>query len=206
MQFTKRKLVLGIFILIILVISITIPIFFADYNAVSTHQTEDNQTPDRLRIMADRGPKEITVIEPPADNGNGEDTEDTDSQTDDSATDTEVEAPDNQTDNPDNPALDPNENTDQNPDNTEQLPDIELTDDVIQQLIEENKDDIEEEDLEAGTAILEKLDSDYLASLTEDGLTEEEKETMKEYLQSVLTEEEYQDVLELIGKYIGQVQ
>lgn len=85
--------------------------------------------------------------------------------------------------------------------NAEDIPQVK--DDAIQKKIEENMDHINEEDLNQGTDIYNKLDTDYLFSLLEDGVTDEEKVTADEYLKSVLSGEEYEAAVRLFNNYVG---
>ena len=78
-----------------------------------------------------------------------------------------------------------------------------LNKDYVKELIEENKDNIEEEDLETGNSIYEKLNTELIFSLTEGGLTDIEKQQIKDHMHEVLTDEEYKTAFELLNKYIG---
>jgi hypothetical protein len=77
---------------------------------------------------------------------------------------------------------------------------------TVDELINEYLESIEEQDLERGKELLEKLDLDYLLSFDRTNLSEDDKQEIKEYLQNNLTPGEYDEVISLIGKYIGLVQ
>lgn len=78
--------------------------------------------------------------------------------------------------------------------------------DDIEVLLEDYKDDIESEDLDEGLKLMEKVDLDYLLSFDRENLTPVQKQEIKDYLRSKLTDDEYTKVIELIGKYIGLIQ
>jgi len=78
--------------------------------------------------------------------------------------------------------------------------------DEIKALLDEYKDEIDPNDVDRGLPLIEKLDLDYLMSFDRENLTEEQKQEIKNYLQSNLTTDEYNTVLNLLGKYIGLIQ
>ena len=88
-----------------------------------------------------------------------------------------------------------------------QVPDLgsEVNDPWLQEQIDRNKDQIDEEDLKAGTEIYNHLDTEYLFGLMEGGLTEEEKVLFKEHLKANLSGAELDKMMELYNKYIGLV-
>lgn len=61
--------------------------------------------------------------------------------------------------------------------------------------------EITESDLYAGLSMAEKIDENIVMGYLEDGLTEEEKEELKTYLNSVLTRSEYELLKVLVEKY-----
>ena len=67
--------------------------------------------------------------------------------------------------------------------------------------VNEHKDEIVDDDLDEGLSIGEKLDSDKIQELLEDGLTDEEEKELKSYLLETLTTEEYQALKDLYSKY-----
>lgn len=71
----------------------------------------------------------------------------------------------------------------------------------VDEKINDNKEDIDDSDLETGLSIGDKIDDDILLGYLEDGLTEEEKVDLQEYLQVVLTPEECQELNVLFKKY-----
>lgn len=71
--------------------------------------------------------------------------------------------------------------------------------------IVENKDQISDTDLQSGLAIGDKIDTDLIMAYLEDGLTDDEKESLKKYLKSVLSDSEYETVKVLIGRYSSMV-
>ncbi len=76
----------------------------------------------------------------------------------------------------------------------------------LDEQLAEYEGQVEEVDVEIGIAIIEKLDIDYLNSLAEDGLTEEERSAVKEHLTSRLTEGEYATALRLYREYVELLQ
>lgn len=88
-----------------------------------------------------------------------------------------------------------------------QVPDLgsEVNDPWLQEQIDRNKDQIDEEDLKAGTEIYNHLDTEYLFGLMEGGLTEDEKIKFKEHLKANLSGEELDKMMELYNRYIGLV-
>lgn len=75
----------------------------------------------------------------------------------------------------------------------------------ITKILEEYQDEIDQKDIEQGKVLLEKLDLNYLLSFDRNNLTEDQKQEIKNYLQGQLSSQEYEKVLELIGKYIGLI-
>ncbi len=71
----------------------------------------------------------------------------------------------------------------------------------VDETINENRDDIADADLDAGLSIGDKIDDDILLGYIEDGLTEEERADLKEYLEVVLTPEEMSKLDALFDKY-----
>ncbi len=71
--------------------------------------------------------------------------------------------------------------------------------------LEEHQDEIEQEDLEDGLAILDKIDANYLYDMSEGGFTEEEKAEAKAFLRAELPEEDVRIVWGLINKYMELV-
>lgn len=80
-----------------------------------------------------------------------------------------------------------------------------VKDEWVNNIINENIDSIAEDDLEAGTPIYNKLDTDYLLGLAEDGLTDEEREEAMAYLEEALTEDELAVMMILMDRYLGLV-
>lgn len=77
-----------------------------------------------------------------------------------------------------------------------------VKDDWVQNQIDANKDQIDDTDLAVGAEIYNSLDTEYLFNLAEDGLTEEEKVQVNEYLRSNLTDEQYETAKTLYYKYV----
>lgn len=75
----------------------------------------------------------------------------------------------------------------------------------VDEKIVENKDQISDKDLQSGLAIGDKIDTDLVMAYLEDGLTDEERESLKAYLNTVLSDSEYQTVKVLIGRYSSMV-
>lgn len=75
----------------------------------------------------------------------------------------------------------------------------------VQEKIDENIEDIDEVDLATGLAIYSKVDSGYLSSLSEGGMTDAEKIEAQNYLHSVLTDAEYAVAIVLFTKNSGLV-
>jgi hypothetical protein len=71
--------------------------------------------------------------------------------------------------------------------------------------LEEHQDEIEQDDLEEGLAILDKIDANYLYEMSEGGFTEEEKAKAEAFLKAELPEEDVQAVWGLIHKYMELV-
>jgi len=69
----------------------------------------------------------------------------------------------------------------------------------------ENKDQISDTDLQRGLAIGDKLDMDLVMAYLEDGLTDDERVSLKKYLESVLSDSEYETVKVLIGRYSSMI-
>ncbi len=86
------------------------------------------------------------------------------------------------------------------------IPETQDTVDWIDEQLAEYEGQIEEVDIETGKAIIAKLDIDYLNSLSEDGLTEEERQLAKDHLHSRLNDDEYATALSLYRQYIGLLQ
>jgi len=78
-----------------------------------------------------------------------------------------------------------------------------VKDEWVDDMIHENEESIDSNDLAAGAAIYNKLDTTYLFGLAEDGMTEEEKAEAMVYLETNLSEEEYILAKVLFDKYIG---
>jgi len=75
----------------------------------------------------------------------------------------------------------------------------------IQSQIDENRDYIDEGDLNVGSNIYSKIDMGYIFSLTKDGMTDEERVQMRDHLLSNLSPSEYNIAKNLFNKYIGMV-
>lgn len=73
----------------------------------------------------------------------------------------------------------------------------------INEKINENKDKISENDLDRGARIYNGLDTDYLFSLSDGGLTDEERAQVDAYLSKSLSGADYQLAKELYYKYVG---
>ncbi|GMQ56967.1 hypothetical protein AN1V17_13610 [Vallitalea sediminicola] len=71
----------------------------------------------------------------------------------------------------------------------------------VDEKINENREDIADNDLEAGLSLGDKIDDDILLGYLEDGLTKEEKVDLQEYLEVVLTPEECKELNVLFEKY-----
>ncbi len=71
----------------------------------------------------------------------------------------------------------------------------------VQDQINANRDQISDDDLYAGAAIYNALDTDFLFGLAADGLTEDEKVEVKAYLEATLTPNETALAMELYMKY-----
>ncbi|QRN84741.1 hypothetical protein JR334_07030 [Clostridia bacterium] len=67
--------------------------------------------------------------------------------------------------------------------------------------VEEHQDEIEQEDLEIGLAILDKIDANYLYEMSDGGFTEDEKIAAENFLYAELSEQDIQTLLSLIDKY-----
>ncbi|MGI6678695.1 MAG: hypothetical protein ACOX2Q_06460, partial [Dehalobacterium sp.] len=59
------------------------------------------------------------------------------------------------------------------------------------------------QDLSIGASIYNSLDTAYLFGLSQDGLTPEEKSEAKDYLNSILSQQEYATAMELYMKYVN---
>ena len=68
--------------------------------------------------------------------------------------------------------------------------------------LEEHQDEINQEDLEEGLAILDKIDANYIYDMSEGGFTEAEKVDAEAFLRSELPEEDVRIVWVLIHKYM----
>lgn len=75
----------------------------------------------------------------------------------------------------------------------------------VNQKIAENREEISESDLYAGANIYNKLDTNYLFGLAEDGLTVEEEAEVKEYLSSNLADDELGVALDLYNRYVNML-
>ncbi len=73
----------------------------------------------------------------------------------------------------------------------------------INEKINENKDKISENDLDRGARIYNGLDTDYLFTLADGGLTDEERAQVDAYLSKTLSGGDYQLAKELYYKYVG---
>lgn len=71
--------------------------------------------------------------------------------------------------------------------------------------LEEHQDEIKQEDLEEGLAILDKIDANYLYDMSEGGFTEAEKADAEAFLRAELPEEDVRKVWGLIQKYMELV-
>jgi hypothetical protein len=71
--------------------------------------------------------------------------------------------------------------------------------------LEEHQDEIKQEDLEEGLAILDKIDANYLYDMSEGGFTEAEKADAEAFLRAELPEEDVRIVWGLIHKYMELV-
>lgn len=69
--------------------------------------------------------------------------------------------------------------------------------------INENKDKISSSDLDRGASIYNGLDTDYLFTLADGGLTDEERAQVDAYLSKTLSGGDYQLAKELYYKYVG---
>ena len=72
----------------------------------------------------------------------------------------------------------------------------------VQGQIDENIDSISDADLMTGLDIYEKLDTDYLFAMAEEGVSEEEEAEISAYLDTVLSPGEKKIALELYRKYV----
>lgn len=77
-----------------------------------------------------------------------------------------------------------------------------VKDEWVQAEIDAHIDEIDEADLLIGSEIYNKLDTLYLLDMAEDGLTAEEEEEVKAYLEKELTPEEVTTAWELYVKYV----
>lgn len=106
---------------------------------------------------------------------------------------------------PDRESTDQSESTDgvepSTPDDVKKSEDDFTGHEWVDETINENRDDIADADLDAGLSIGDKIDDDILLGYLEDGLTEEERADLKEYLEVVLTPEEMSKLDALFNKY-----
>ncbi|MFP4456644.1 MAG: hypothetical protein ACLFPS_03220 [Clostridia bacterium] len=172
----KNNALIGIFIMILLTISIIMPIIF-----FNSHEVEALDINNPNLYFEIKGAKNVSEYVPKTkapeiNNSNIDEIEEDDLE-----------------------IIDKNENDNELIDNLDEVDNIEV-------LLEQYKDDIESEDLDQGIALMEKVDLDYLLSFDRENLTPEQKEEIKNYLRSKLTESEYNKVVELIGKYIGLIE
>lgn len=73
----------------------------------------------------------------------------------------------------------------------------------VDDIIHDNQDSIDNQELAAGAAIYNKLDTGYLFGLADGGLTVEERAEAMLYLETNLSAEEYALAKALFNKYIG---
>ncbi len=73
----------------------------------------------------------------------------------------------------------------------------------VQDKINANRDKISDEDLSAGSAIYNTLDTAYLFGLADGGLTSEENAEVQKYLRANLGDSEYQIAQRLYYNYVG---
>lgn len=80
-----------------------------------------------------------------------------------------------------------------------------INEEWVQNKVEKYRDEIEQEDLEVGLAILDKIDANYLYEMSENGFTEEEKIDAENFLYSELPEQDIETILDLMNKYMELV-
>lgn len=78
-----------------------------------------------------------------------------------------------------------------------------VKDEWVDDMIQDNKDSIDSNDLAAGAAIYNKLDTAYLFALADGGMTDDEKAEAMLYLETNLSAEEFILAKALFNKYIG---
>lgn len=78
-----------------------------------------------------------------------------------------------------------------------------VKDSSVQEKINANRDKISDEDLSAGSAIYNTLDTGYLFGLADGGLTAEENAEVQKYLRANLGDSEYQIAQRLYYNYVG---
>ncbi len=78
-----------------------------------------------------------------------------------------------------------------------------IKDEWLDEVIQDNRSEINDQDLVIGANIYNQLDTVYLFGLAEGGLTDEEREEAMQYLEGILTDEEIEKAMELVEKYIG---
>ncbi|MCR6546862.1 hypothetical protein [Dehalobacterium formicoaceticum] len=88
------------------------------------------------------------------------------------------------------------------PNNSQAVNGNEVHDPAIQQIIDQNRDLINPNDLNTGANIYNSLDTAYLFGLSKGGLTPEEKQEAQDYLNSMLSQQEYATAMELYMKYV----
>ncbi|MDF1617519.1 hypothetical protein [Petrocella sp. FN5] len=77
-----------------------------------------------------------------------------------------------------------------------------VKDQWVNEKIHTHKDQIADSDLSAGAGIYNRLDTNYLFSLAEGGLSAEKEEEAKAYLRANLSEAELGKAIELYNKYV----
>lgn len=172
----KSNALIGIFILIFCIIGITMSFIF-----FNSHKVEGLDISNTVNYSFEtKGAKDITAYIPPQV--------------------TQIE--ENQSD-----------NSKDNSQSNEISVDLEDTENIvineneeIKAILDEYKEEIDPNDLDKGLALSEKLDLEYLLSFDKENLTQEQKQEIKDYLRSNLTNDEYNTVINLLGKYIGLIQ
>lgn len=81
--------------------------------------------------------------------------------------------------------------------------DLHVKDGWVNEKINENKDKISTADLERGAAIYNTLDTDFIFGLADNGLTDEERKQVDDYLRSQLSGGDYELAKALYNKYVG---
>ena len=76
-----------------------------------------------------------------------------------------------------------------------------VKDSWVQEKIDENREQINDNDLSVGSEIYNKLDTEYIYGLLDEGLSEMEERELKEYIDKNLSEDEYITMKQLINKY-----